>query len=63
MEARKLGFAIVVRRYDNGSNRREAFATMRCKRSGTYIPQLKISNVTPDRENISVHLNCVDIVR
>lgn len=40
MEARKLGFDIVIKRPDNGSNRRKPFVTMRCERSGMYVPPI-----------------------
>lgn len=35
------GFRVVIRRFDNGSNRRQTFVTMICKRSGTYQPLLQ----------------------
>lgn len=38
MEARKLGVVIVIR---SGSNRRQTFVTMRCERSGTYVPPIR----------------------
>ncbi|XP_050896461.1 uncharacterized protein LOC127103238 [Lathyrus oleraceus] len=41
MEARKLGFGIVIGRFDNGSNRRQTFVTMRFERNGTYIPPIR----------------------
>lgn len=33
----KLGFCVVIGRSDNYSNRRLAFVTQRCERSGKYI--------------------------
>ncbi|XP_058783103.1 uncharacterized protein LOC131657758 [Vicia villosa] len=36
MEAKKLRFGIVIGRSVKGSNRRKAFASMRCERSGMY---------------------------
>lgn len=49
-EVRNLGFDIVIGRSDNGSNRRQAYATMICERSDMYVPPIwKSSNVmTPD---------------
>ncbi|XP_050895737.1 uncharacterized protein LOC127102411 [Lathyrus oleraceus] len=41
MEAGKLGFSIVIERSNNSSNRRQAFVTMRCKRSDTYQPPIR----------------------
>lgn len=38
VEAGKLGFDVVIRRFDNGSNRRQTFVVMSCERSGTYQP-------------------------
>lgn len=39
--AMKLGFRIAIERSDNGSNRRQAFATMRCEKSGMYVPLIQ----------------------
>ena len=39
-EASKWEFGVVIRRSDNGSDRRCAFVTMRCERSGKYKPPL-----------------------
>lgn len=40
MEARKLVFGVVIGRSDNGFDRRQTFATMRCKISG-YQPTIR----------------------
>ncbi|XP_050889437.1 uncharacterized protein LOC127094676 [Lathyrus oleraceus] len=40
-EASKLGFGMVIRRFDNGSDIRCAFVTMAYKRSGKYITPLQ----------------------
>ncbi|XP_050915922.1 uncharacterized protein LOC127131021 [Lathyrus oleraceus] len=45
-EASKLRFSMVIRRSDNGSDRRCAFVTMTYERSGKYIPNLW--NFKPD---------------
>lgn len=42
----KLGFGIIIWRSDNGSDRRQTFVTMICKRNGTY--QLSIRNLKRD---------------
>lgn len=39
-KAFKLGFCVVIRRSNNGSDRRCASVTMTCERSGKYIPSL-----------------------
>ncbi|XP_050878109.1 uncharacterized protein LOC127081920 [Lathyrus oleraceus] len=41
MEASKLGFSVVIRRSDNGSDRICAFVTMMCERRGKYKPHLR----------------------
>ncbi|XP_050915837.1 uncharacterized protein LOC127130926 [Lathyrus oleraceus] len=41
METEKLGFVIVIRRYDNDFNKSQAFVTMRCVRSDMYQPLLR----------------------
>ena len=41
METSKLGFTVVIGRSDNGSDRRGAFMTMTCERSGKYITPLR----------------------
>ncbi|CAK8533774.1 unnamed protein product [Lathyrus sativus] len=41
MEASELGFGVVIRRFDNGSDRRCTFVTMVCKRSGKYRTPLR----------------------
>ncbi|XP_058726292.1 uncharacterized protein LOC131597622 [Vicia villosa] len=35
-EASKLGFGVVIARYDNGSSRRKAFVVLNCERGGQY---------------------------
>ncbi|XP_050919456.1 uncharacterized protein LOC127136999 [Lathyrus oleraceus] len=40
-ESRKLGFIVVIKKSDNGSNIRQAFITMICERSGTYQPRIR----------------------
>lgn len=42
METSKLGFGVVIGRFDNGSDRRCVFVTMTCKRSGKYRTPLRI---------------------
>lgn len=32
----KLGFGVIIRRFDNGSDIRDAFVIMKCERSGKY---------------------------
>ncbi|XP_058741818.1 uncharacterized protein LOC131614216 [Vicia villosa] len=39
-KASKLGFRVVIRRYDNGTDKRGAFMTLTCERSGKYTPLL-----------------------
>lgn len=41
MEASKLGFGVLIIRFDNGSHRRLAFVTLRCERSGNDITPLQ----------------------
>ncbi|XP_050895587.1 uncharacterized protein LOC127102230 [Lathyrus oleraceus] len=41
MEASKLGFDVVIGRSDNGLDKRCAFETMTCERSGKYITPLR----------------------
>lgn len=36
-----MGFGDVIERPDNGSDKRRAFVTMRCERSGTYQPLIR----------------------
>ncbi|XP_050914620.1 protein FAR1-RELATED SEQUENCE 5-like [Lathyrus oleraceus] len=40
-EGREIRFGVVIERSKNGSDRRQAFVTMRCERSGTYQPQIR----------------------
>ncbi|XP_058726144.1 uncharacterized protein LOC131597443 [Vicia villosa] len=40
-EARKLGFGVVIGRFNNDSDRRQAFVTMICERSGMYHPRIR----------------------
>lgn len=40
-EVRKLWFGIVIRRFDNYSDRRQTFVTMIYERSGTYQPKIR----------------------
>ncbi|XP_050920489.1 uncharacterized protein LOC127138135 [Lathyrus oleraceus] len=42
MEASKLGFVVVIGRFDNDSDRRYAFVTMKYERSGKYRTPLRI---------------------
>ncbi|XP_050899016.1 uncharacterized protein LOC127105845 [Lathyrus oleraceus] len=39
-ETENLGFGVVIRSSDNGSDRRQTFVTMIYKRSGTYQPNI-----------------------
>ncbi|XP_058776984.1 uncharacterized protein LOC131651336 [Vicia villosa] len=41
IKASKLGFGVVIGRFDNGLDRRGAFVTLTCKRSGKYKPHLR----------------------
>lgn len=41
METAKLGFDVVIGRFDNGSNRGCVFVTMTCERNGKYITPLR----------------------
>ncbi|XP_050890977.1 uncharacterized protein LOC127096454 [Lathyrus oleraceus] len=41
MKVRKLGFDVVIRMSGNSSKRRQAFATIRCDRSDTYVPPIQ----------------------
>lgn len=41
MEARKLGFDVVIKRSGNGSDRRQAFITMKCEKSGMCHPPIR----------------------
>lgn len=41
MKAEKLEFGFVIGMSDNGSDKRQAFVTMRCDKIGTYQPPIK----------------------
>lgn len=41
METSKLGFCVVIRRFDNGSDRICAFVTMTCEKRGKYRTPLR----------------------
>ncbi|XP_050920384.1 uncharacterized protein LOC127138021 [Lathyrus oleraceus] len=59
MKTSKLGFGVVIGSSENGSDRRRAFVTMTCERSGAEI----LNKTTLVQENVSVPLsrasNCV----
>ena len=40
-EATKVGFDVVIGRSDNGTDRRNAFVTLTCERSGKYMPRIR----------------------
>ena len=37
----EIGICIVIGRYDNDSNRRQALTTIRSERSVTYVPSIQ----------------------
>ncbi|XP_050895505.1 uncharacterized protein LOC127102138 [Lathyrus oleraceus] len=41
MEAGKLGFCVITGKYDNDSDRRQTFVTMRCESSGMYQSMIR----------------------
>lgn len=41
MEVGKLGFGVVIVKFDNGLDRRQAFVAMRCEKSGMYQPRTR----------------------
>lgn len=58
MEAFKSGFGIVIKRSDSGSDRRHAFAMMRCEINDQYKLSKKLNMMTLEQENEDVLLSC-----